>query len=40
MWNSLLNDMVETDTINTLTNSLNKYRSTQDVHFDFNADLI
>jgi len=40
MWNSLLNDMVEADTINTFKNCLDKYWSNQDVLFNFNADFI
>jgi len=39
MWNSLLNDEVEADTINTYKNGLDKYWSNQDVLFNFNADL-
>jgi len=40
MWNSLPNDMVEADTINTFKNLLHKYWSNQDVLFNFNADII
>jgi len=40
MWNSLPNDVVEADTINTFKNRLDKYWSNQDVLFNFNADLI
>jgi len=40
MWNSLPNDMVVADTINTSKNRLDKYWSNQDVLFNFNADLI
>jgi len=40
MWNSLPNDMVETDTINTFKNCLDKYWSIQDVLCNFNANLI
>jgi len=40
MWNSLPNDVVETDTINNFNNRLDKYWSNQDVLFNFNADLI
>jgi len=40
MWNSLSYDMVEADTINTFKNRFGKYRSNQDVLFNFNADLI
>jgi len=39
MWNSLPNDVVEADTINTFKNRLDKYRSNQDVLCNFNADL-
>jgi len=40
MWNSLPNDVVEADTIDTFKNRLDKYWSNQDVVFNFNADLI
>jgi len=40
MLNSLPNDMVEADTINTFKNRLDIYCSNQDVLFNFNADLI
>jgi len=39
MWNSLPNDVVEADTINSFKNRLDKYRSNQDVLVNFNADL-
>jgi len=40
MWNSLPNDVVEADTINTFKNGLDKYWSNQDVLFNYNVDLI
>ena len=40
MWNSLPNDVVEADTVNTFKNRLHKHWYNQDVLFDFNADLI
>jgi len=40
MWNSLPNDVVEADTINTFKNYVDKYWSNQDVLFNFNATLI
>jgi len=40
MWNSLPNDVVEIDSIDTFKNRLDKYWSNQDVLFNFNADLI
>jgi len=40
MWNSLPNNVVEADTVNTFKNRLDKYWSNQDVLFNFNADLI
>ena len=40
MWNSLPNDVVEADTVNTFKNRLDKHWYNQDVLFDFNADLI
>jgi len=41
MWNSLPvpNGVVESDTINTFKNRLDKHWSNQEVLFDFNADL-
>jgi len=39
MWNSLPNDVVGADIINTFKNHLDKYWSNQDVLFNFNADL-
>ena len=39
MWNSLPNAVVESDTINTFKNRLDKHWSNQQVLFDFNADL-
>jgi len=40
MWNSLPTDVVETDTINTFKNRLDKYWFNQNVLFNFNANLI
>jgi len=40
MWNSLPNDVVEADTINTFKNRLDKYWSNQEVLFNFDTDLI
>jgi len=40
MWNSLPNDVVEADTINTFKNRLDKYWSNQDVLYNCNAYLI
>jgi len=39
MWNNLPNAVVESDTINTFKNRLDKHWSNQEVLFDFNADL-
>jgi len=39
MWNSLPNAVVESDTINTFKNRLDKHWSNQEVLFDFKADL-
>jgi len=40
MWNSLPNDVIEADTVNTFKKRLGRYRSNQNVLFNFNADLI
>jgi len=40
MWNSLPNEVVEADTINTFKNHLDKYWSNQDIPFNFYPDLI
>jgi len=40
MWNSLPNNVVEADTINTFKNRLDRYWSNEDVLFNFYADLI
>jgi len=40
MFNSLPNDVVEADIINTFKNRMDKYWSNQDVRFNFNAELI
>jgi len=39
MWNSLPNDIVEAETINTFMNHLDKHWSNQDVLFNFHADI-
>ena len=39
IWNSLLNEVVESNTINTFKNRYDKHWSNQEVLFDFNADL-
>jgi len=39
MWNSLPNVVVESDTINTFKNRLDRHWSNQEGLFDFNADL-
>jgi len=38
-WNSLPNDVVEAETINTFKNRLDKHWCNQDVLFDFHADI-
>jgi len=38
-WNSLPNDVVEAETINTFKNRLDKHWSNQDVLFNFYADI-
>ena len=38
-WNSLPNDIVEAETINTFKNRLDKHWSNQDVLFNFHADI-
>jgi len=38
-WNSLPNDVVEAETINTFKNRLDKHWSNQDVLFNFHADI-
>ena len=38
-WNSLSDEVVESDTIKTFKNRLDKRWSNQEVLFDFNADL-
>jgi len=40
MWNTLPNDVVEADIINTFKNRFDKYWSNQDVLFSFIARLI
>ena len=39
IWNSLLNDVVEANTVNAFKYRLDKHWSNEDVLFDFNADL-
>ena len=39
IWNSLPNEVVEADTVNTFKYGLDKHWSNQDVLLDFNADL-
>jgi len=39
MWNSLPNDVVEAETINTFNNRLDKHRSNQDVLLNSHADI-
>jgi len=39
MWNSLPNDVVEADTVNSFKNRLAKHWCNQDVLYNFNTDL-
>jgi len=39
MWNSLPNDVVEADTVNSFKNRLDKHWCNQDVLYNFNTDL-
>jgi len=39
IWNSLSNNVVSADTVNTFKNRLDKFWSNQDVLYDYTADL-
>jgi len=39
MWNSLSNHVVSDDTVNTFKNRLDNFWSTQEVMYDYKADL-